>query len=157
MIIKIDSNGIVETIKYPRLIQGSNKANVITLFAAVEEDYFVNANFRLHSGTYSTLMSERESEEEGYRCWQLEITNGITKHAGQIQLAFQLGKDDKIIKTPIIQVSVEESIDEGLELDDPDTFNELWELINKRVSKEDLFADGKIKNELLPPIDCGSW
>ena len=64
---------------------------------------------------------------------------------------------DQIIKTPAINITILESVEVGFEIEDPTTFNELWEMINRKVDYDYLFENDKIKLELLPPIDCGSY
>lgn len=134
MIIKINEKGIIENVQHSRLIQGSSNINKITLFAKVDTDYYAHINFKLTDSDYSAPMELQPFEEGGYNCWEYSVTSGITKNAGKIQLAIQLGKGDIIIKSPMLIIPIEESIGEGEAIEDPDTLNDLFEAINGRVS-----------------------
>lgn len=158
MIIKIKENGKIENYADAYFVQGSHKSGLITLFAPISSSAMVLLNFEiLDDAVYSGIMQYQSQEIDGYSVWAYPIGSGITQYAGTIQVAVQINIGDQIIKTPAINITILESVEVGFEIEDPTTFNELWEMINRKVDYDYLFENDKIKLELLPPIDCGSY
>ncbi len=142
MIVKMNSDGTIISTVESRFIRGSKKVNSITLFAPFVSTVSITCNFKLPSGTiYSGIMSNQGwNDDEGYEAWSYLANAAITSIEGKVELSFSISQNDTITKTPIINITVEDSVEDGIqeELDNPPTLNELMEIINSKITMEQL-------------------
>lgn len=162
MIVKIRSDGTVESIKTFRYFQGSHLMHNITLYAPFDNSYSVAINFRLPDGSTYTGIMEYQTQNDGLSSWVYPIHSYLTSIPGRVDTAFTITKEGHVLSTAIACINVEESVGDGdiVVIEDPTTLDELLKIVDDRVEEKINEVGGKTNiavGDEEPDTDKYDW